>query len=140
MSSPLSSAPLLLIRPLAEHRTERRPHLTLVTSVPAPRPPEPPRAAEVGRLLTGVLEVLDGRRPAGQLTGVLPCRYERALLTSALAEGVGPRTLRSVHLSRTAQDVVDLCARIEQEGRSKAMAGRLALRLDRWEFTLLTLV
>jgi Family of unknown function (DUF6459) len=134
------STALSLIRPLTEHRTTPRPHLTLVRSTQDPPPPEPPGTPEVGLLLTGVLEVLDGRRPAGQLARLLPCRYQRALLTSALAVGVGPRTLRSVHLSRTAQDAVDLCARIEHGGRSRAMTGRLALRRNRWEFTLLELV
>jgi hypothetical protein len=134
------STALSFIRPLTEHRTTPRPRLTLVRSTPGPAPPDPPRSMEVGRLLTGVLEVLDGRRAAGQLASLLPCRYQRALLTSALATGVGPRALRSVHLSRTAQDTLDLCARIEHGGRSRAMTGRLALCGDRWEFTLLELV
>jgi hypothetical protein len=134
------STALSLIRPLAEHRGTPRPRLTLVRSTPDPAPPEPPRASAVGRLLTGVLEVLDGQRPTSQLATLLPCRYQRALLTSALAAGVGPRALRSVHLNRTTQDAVDLCARIEHAGRSRAMTGRLALCGDSWEFTSLELV
>ncbi|HEX5404448.1 MAG TPA: Rv3235 family protein [Pseudonocardiaceae bacterium] len=129
------------IRPLVQHRVTPGRHLTLVRAVPQPSPPEPPRAKAVGRLLTGVLEVLDGRRPSSQLATLLPSRYQRALLTSALAVGVGPRTLRSVRLNRTTADAVDLCARIEHRGRSRAMTGRIALINDnRWEFTLLSLV
>ena len=105
-----------------------------------PEPLEPPKAADIQRVLTGVLEVLDGRRPAGQLLDVLPCKYQRALLTTALAAGPGPRTLRSVHVSRTAADIVDLCARIEHGGRSRAMTGRMVARDGRWEFTLLAMV
>jgi hypothetical protein len=139
--APFRSALRVQIRPLAEHRRVPR-HLTLL---PAPAGPAravaaPPASGEVGRLLTGVLEVLDGRRSVGQLAALLPCRWQRALLTTALATGPGPRTLRSVHLSRTADDVVDLCARIEHAGRSRAMTGRLKLRGERWEFTMLTWV
>lgn len=102
--------------------------------------PEPPKAADIRRVLTGVLEVLDGRRPAGQLADVLPCRYQRALLTKALASGAGPRMLRSVHVSRTMTDILDLCARVEHAGRSRAMTGRMVVREGRWEFTLLEMV
>lgn len=133
----------VVIRPLAEHRRVARPRLHLVVeSRPAfeYEPPEPPKPTDVQRLLTGVLEVLDGRRPAVQLADVLPCKYQRALLTTALAAGPGPRTLRSVHLSRTALDTIDLCARVEHSGRSRAMTGRLMVRRGRWEFTLLAMV
>jgi hypothetical protein len=94
----------------------------------------------VRRLLIGVLEVLDGRRSVGQLGRLLPCRWQRTLLTTALATGPGPRVLRSVHLSRTTEKVVDLCARVDHGGRSRAMAGRLELKHERWEFTMLALV
>lgn len=129
------------IRSLTDHRRTPRPHLFVVPAGdPGPRPPEPPAAAELGRLLTGVLEVLDGRRSPGQLAGLLPCRYQRALLANALAAGPGPRRLRSVHLNRTTKDAVDLCARVEHGGRSRAMTGRLARHGDRWVFSLLELV
>jgi hypothetical protein len=138
---PRQPVPGVRIRGLTEHRHVVRPrHLTLVRGAGSPPAPPPPTTVEVRRLLTGVLEVLDGRRSPGQLAGVLPWRYQRALLTTGLATGRGPRHLRSVHLNHTARDVVDLCARVEHGGRSRALAGRLALRRDRWECTLLTLV
>lgn len=140
LSAPVLSVPVVVIRPLAEHRRTVRPALVLVPEVHEPSPLEAPKAADVQRVLTGVLEVLDGRRPAGQLSDVLPCKYQRALLTTALAAGPGPRTLRSVHVSRTAADIVDLCARIEHGGRSRAMTGRMVVREGRWEFTLLAMV
>lgn len=149
MAQSLAAVPLdrprtVVIQSLAEHRRGLRTHLALVgppkPMAPAHGVPEPPRAADIQRLLTGVLEVLAGRRPAGQLADVLPCRYQRELLMTALAAGPGPRTLRSVHVSRTAVDVLDVCARIEHSGRSRAMAGRLVVRNGKWEFTLLSMV
>jgi hypothetical protein len=141
---PLDRPTEVVIRPLAQHRTGRRWHLTLVGALTSASfvdtAPEPPKTIDIKRLLTGVLEVLDGRRPAGQLADVLPCQSQRELLVTALAAGPGPRTLRSVHASRTAVDVLDVCARIEHGGRSRAMVGRLVVRDGKWEFTLLSMV
>jgi hypothetical protein len=127
-----------MLVPLTHQRSVSRPPLTLVTG-PGRSLPPPPTVASLRRLLTGVLEVLDHRRPAWQLAGMLPCGYQRALVTTALA-GVGLSRLGSVHVFRTAEDVVDLCARVERGGRSQAMTGRLMVRGDRWEFALLALV
>ena len=124
--------------PLTRQRSVSRPRLTLVTG-PACVVPSPPTVGSLRRLLTGVLEVLDHRRPGWQLDGLLPSAYQRALVTTALA-GAGPRRLGSVHVFRTAEDVVDLCARVESGGRSQAMTGRLVVREGRWEFALLALV
>lgn len=99
--------------------------------------PAAPNIEEVRKLLVGVVEVLAGRRPAGQLDGLLPCKYQRALTAEIRP---GRQALRSLHLSRTGPDIVDLCARVERQGRSRAMAGRLELRADRWQFTVLTLI
>ncbi|HEX5119460.1 MAG TPA: Rv3235 family protein [Pseudonocardiaceae bacterium] len=138
-----TAAVLPTIRPLADHR--RRPHLVPVRPpaarvAPPPPPPPGPAVATLRRLLTGMLEVMEGRRSPGQLAGVLPCRYQRTLLKSALAAGPGARRLRSLHVSRTAPDVVDICARVEHQGRSRALTGRLAHQANRWHFTQLELV
>jgi hypothetical protein len=125
------------VRPLVEHRRIARPRLALVPPRPPAPAPAPPNVEDIRRLLTGVVEVLDGRRPASQLDGLMPCKYQRALVAEIRP---GRRTLRSLHLSRTAPDVVDLCARVERLGRSRAIAGRLELRADRWRFTVLALV
>lgn len=133
-----STAAGVFVRPLAEHRLQAaRPRLSLVSERPQDPEPAAPSLQDVRKLLTGILEVLDGRRPRGQLARLVPCRYERALVQEI---SLGPRTLRSMHLSRTGPGVVDLCARIERRGRSRALAGRLELRDDRWEFTVLALV
>lgn len=50
-----------------------------------------------------------------------------------------PCQLRSVHASRTSVDTVDVVARVEQGGRSRAVVGRVEYRSGRWRFTLLTL-
>lgn len=141
---PTSTAAVLpTIRPLADHRRLTRPRLVVLPATPpapAPKPPAAPDIATVRRLLTGVLEVMEGRRAPGQLTGVLPCRYQRSLLKSALAAGPGVRRLRSLHASRTAADVIDICARVEHRGRSRALTGRLIHQADRWQLTQLELV
>jgi hypothetical protein len=139
--------PLLLrvrLARLDDHRRSTRPSLTLVppllvaerTAPPAPPPP----GAEVRQLLAGVLEVLDGRRPATQLEDVVPPDDQRILLRQARSGGPGPRTLRSIHLTRTTPAAVDLCARIDHGRRSLAMTGRLELHGDRWRIALLAMV
>lgn len=131
------SESVVCIRPLAEHRRTARLPLLLVPERRDEPAPTPPHEAEVRRLLTGVLEVLDGRRSRTQLVGVVPCRYERALAGEI---SPGRRSLKSLHFSRTAPSIIDLCARYEYGARSRAMTGRLELRADRWEFTVLALV
>ena len=127
------------IRPLAEHRYRARPRLSLVGGR-ADRYVPPPGIVEIRRMLTAVLEVLDGRRPVGQLAEILPRRSQAMLLNAQRVGGPGSRTLRSVHLSRTTADLVDLCARIDQGRRSRALTGRLERRDGRWQFTLLAMV
>jgi hypothetical protein len=95
---------------------------------------------EVRRLLRAVLEILDGRRPVGQLSEILPYQSQQAVLAAAKAAGPGPRILRSLHLTRTTAAAVDLCARIDHGHRSRALTGRLELRDNRWQFTFLAVV
>jgi len=128
------------IRPLAEHRHALRPRLTLVGAGSDRRHTTAPQVAEVRRLLTAVLEVLDGRRPIGQLSEILPRKCQRTLLTAARATDPGPRILKSLHLSRTSADAVDLCARVDHGRRSRAMTGRLERHDGRWQFTMLAMI
>lgn len=91
------------------------------------------RAAEApGAAGTG-----DGRRPVAQLDGVLPRRYQRLLLA---APGAGPRRLRSLHLSRTTAEVIDVCGRVEQAERSRALTGRMVHEQGNWVLTQLQFV
>ncbi|HEX4724447.1 MAG TPA: Rv3235 family protein [Pseudonocardiaceae bacterium] len=128
------------IRPLAEHRHAVRPKLTLVGDATGLRYSPPPTVVEIRRLLTAMLEVLDGRRPVSQLAEIVPRRCQPMLLNAARATSPGTRTLRSVHLSRTTADVVDLCARIDHGRRSRALTGRLEQQNGRWQFTMLTMI
>lgn len=114
-----------------------RPVRIVPPSAAPPRPPEPPALEEVQRLLAGVLEALDGRRPVAQLDGVLPRRYQRLLLA---APGAGPRRLRSLHLSRTTAEVIDVCGRVEQAERSRALTGRMVHEQGNWVLTQLQFV
>jgi uncharacterized protein DUF6459 len=128
------------IRPLAEHRHATRPKLTLVSDTAERCYTPPPTVVEIRRLLKAILEILDGRRPVSQMAEILPRRCQPMLLNAARATNPGPRTLRSVHLSRTTADVVDLCARIDQGRRSRALSGRLEQHDGRWQFTMLTMI
>lgn len=128
------------IRPLAEHRHVTYPKLTLISNGRTRRHGPPPGVVEVRRLLTAVLEILDGRRPVAQLAEIVPRQSQLSLLTMAGVGGPGPRTLRSLHLTRTTAEAVDLCARIDHGRRSRALTGRLEQRANRWQFTFLAIV
>lgn len=131
------------IHPLAKHRRATHPTSALA-AVPGSGDPReiapPPSVRDVSRLLTGVVEVLDGRRPTGQLMDVLPLGNLRALLRTGRPVEPGTGTLRSTHLCRTDARVVDVCARVEYSRRSRAMAGRLEFQAGRWRFTYLALI
>jgi hypothetical protein len=100
----------------------------------------PPPGGEIRQLLTGVLEVLDGRRPVAQLADLVPQNHQRTLIRQARLAGPGPRTLRSMHLTRTTPEAVDLCARIDHGRRCTALTGRLEPDEGRWRFTLLAMI
>lgn len=143
-------APERVVRivPLTDHlRSASPPRLRLVPALPAsaarppaPPSPPPPPGGEIRQLLTGVLEVLDGRRPVAQLTDLVPQNHQRTLIRQARLAGPGPRTLRSMHLTRTTPEAVDLCARIDHGRRCTALTGRLEPTEGRWRFTLLALI
>lgn len=134
------SQPVVVIRPLAEHRRFARPSLELLPETPEPPPPPPPgpRESHVRWALGRVLEVLDGRRPRTHLTHLVPSQYEAAI---AAHISPGCRTLGKLHLIRTAPDIIDLCSVIHNPGRrSRAITGRLVLRNYRWDISVLALV
>lgn len=139
----LAPSPVFLNR-LRTHRDAVAPRLTVVRTVPPPRPvpvpiPRPPNQQELRQRLREVLEVLDGRRPAGQLDLLLPEDEARRLLTWSRT-APAPRRLRSVHPYRTTPTTIDLCATVDSGRRARAMVGRLEVRHDRWCFTLLRLI
>ena len=85
-------------------------------------------------------EVLCGTRPATQLTGSVSPGVLRALHHGSrwrMANGSpGPRpSLRSVHVSETGHDVLDVCAVVRRGQRHHALALRMRWRRNRWEAT-----
>lgn len=121
------------------------PQLTLAPPAPQPgRPPVPPAA--LAQVLRRVLEVLDGRRPVGQLRSLLPDAAFEALLTRLRTVGPGGRhVLRSIHPCYPTPDAVEVSAVIDYRsasGRRRVLA--LAARFDRdgsrWLCTVLRLL
>jgi Family of unknown function (DUF6459) len=126
--------------------------------VPAPRRPEPPTAVPAGRpdrvrvhahlVLRQVMEVLDGRRPAGQLADVVTEPVLRYLAAAAgrlddpgyrvartggwrgglHRDGLGERTraagLRSMRVCHPADGVAEISVVWRYRGRSRALAAR----------------
>ncbi|HEX3787236.1 MAG TPA: Rv3235 family protein [Pseudonocardiaceae bacterium] len=139
----------VLFHRLAE-RTEHPPRRTL-RLVPrptdpaaraAPSAPPPPTLVELRRLLSAVVDVLNGRRQASQLDAVLPMHAQKALLRSESANRSSRcgRRLRSVHASLVRPGALELCATVDQGTRARAMVARMEPRRGRWQFTTLTLL
>jgi hypothetical protein len=136
--------PVLLNR-LRTHRDALHPRLRVVPEPvpirhPAPTPlPLPPNQQELRQRVREVLEILDGRRPIGQLDELVPA--DQALLLLEWAKRAhAPRRLRSLHPYRTTATAIDLCALVDSGRRVRAMVGRLEVEENRWRFTLLRLI
>jgi len=103
--------------------------------------------AEVGRFadrsLRAVLEVLDRRRPVGQLAGIadpLVLAAVRTLVTGDLAprRELGPAILAGVRVRPVGADAAELCAGYERGGRRFALAARAVRgRRTGWRLTAL---
>jgi hypothetical protein len=136
--APLAPSPSVQVRRL-RLRGDRPLPLTLHVLSP-PTGPElgPPTPAELRRLLLAVLETLSGRRPPTQLDPLLTDVDLRVLrnLTGPVSRHW---TLRSVHPQLIGQ-AVELCASVEQNGRSRALAARLEPVGTRWRFATLRLL
>jgi hypothetical protein len=113
------------------------PQLRLVPPLPEPDgPPVPPSALAL--VLRRVLEVLDGRRPVGQLRSLLPDAAFEALLTRLRTARPGVRhVLRGLKTCFPTASVVEVTAVIGMrfpEGRERvvAAAARFERHDDRW--------
>jgi hypothetical protein len=107
----------------------------------APEWNEPgPLRDHLGRLLTLVVEALDGRRQPAQLRAVLdPAAYESLATRCRQASG-GRHRLRSLHTCRPSGTAIELCATITVaagEPRVIALAGRLELNQGHWRCMIL---
>ncbi len=115
---------------------------------PPSTPGGPPPASPVSlwRLLTRVLEVLDGRRPVAQLRTLLPDAAFEALLTRLRTTGPGHRhVLRRIRTCYPTREVVEVSAVIwvtSTTGRDRAIAaaGRFEREDDEWRCTVLRLM
>jgi len=110
-----------------------------VSELPDPRP-------LAGQLAQAVVEVLSGTRPLIQLL----TRVDEQIYAELSALAPDPVTaptfgrnrgvirpqdrprVRSVHVSRPAADVAEVAARVQTNGRSRAVALRLEEWLGRW--------
>lgn len=98
------------------------------------------------QMLTRVLEVLDGRRPVGQLRTLLAPSVFEATLTRLRMGAQGVRyQLQSVHSCRPSADAVELCARITTRGRgaqrrSQALVVRLERHRNAWRCVFLRIL
>ncbi len=113
------------------------PQLRLVPPLPEPDgPPVPPSALAL--VLRRVLEVLDGRRPVGQLRSLLPDVAFEALLTRLRTVRPGVRhVLRGLRTCYPTPSVAEVSAVIGMrfpEGRERvvAAAARFERHDDRW--------
>lgn len=97
-----------------------------------------PSQRELRGLLVTVLEVLDRRRPTGQLATLLSITDCRALCYDITRPG--PRRLLSMRVSAPAPGAVELSATINHAGRVRALVARLELAGQRWHCVLLRLV
>jgi hypothetical protein len=97
------------------------------------------------RLVTLVLEALDGRRPLGHLNGLVEGRLYQSLRTRTRQRDPAGRThrLRTLHTCRPADGIIEVCGIVTvSAARSRqpaviAVAGRVERRGDRWRCTAL---
>ncbi|SDJ81857.1 hypothetical protein SAMN04488074_103295 [Lentzea albidocapillata subsp. violacea] len=104
--------------------------------VPVPEPPSP--ALDAARLLSAVLEVLDGRRPARLLREIAV-----PVLAARLGGSVRARTTRMVRPPRVCHPsrlVAEMSVTLRREGRVLAAAGRAEHAGGRWWFTSFTVL
>ena len=115
---------------------------------PPPQPPGEPQVppAALARVLRHVFEVLDGRRPAGQLRSLLPDDAFEGVLTRLRTTGPGCRhTLLSFHPCYPVPTAVEVAVVIDYRpprgrGRVLAAAVRFELDADQWLCTVLRLL
>lgn len=98
--------------------------------------------AQLWRLLRLVLEVLDGRRPPGQLRDSLSGPVFESLLTRSQHTAGRRHRLCSLHTCRPAPGVIELCGTVLVSSprggqRAVALAARMEHTGSRWRCTVL---
>jgi hypothetical protein len=123
----------------ALHRHTPRPGVPLACGRPVPRPPETPlpRAAAVfaEAALRRVLEVIDRRRPVGQLRPLLTQPLLDTVVTLSRSRSAAAATLRRVRLRSAGTDAAEVFATYTRGDRVRAIAARIELTpgVDRWQ-------
>ena len=165
------SAPALIWSPLPEYQPPLRAvqpdpdefdfddptvrwHTPPAAPGPAYRLPDPPPPKDcpvwdepgevrdqMWRLLSLILEVLDGRRPIAHLRGtVTPSIFESLHTRSRFTAGHQHR-LRTLHTCRPARGVLEICGTVAitsaKHTRAMAVAARVEQRRGRWMCTAL---
>lgn len=121
----------------------RSPRAPAPPPVPLPLPDRNrrgPAMALLRRLLGTVLEVLDGRRSASQLQGVLDPRVYASLLTRVRLHAGARHRLHSLHTCQPRPDAIEWCATVLVSGKHRAifaMAGRMERHGQTWRCTTL---
>jgi hypothetical protein len=107
------------------------PQLTLAPPPPpAGGPPVPPAA--LAQVFRHVLEVLDGRRPVGQLRSLLPDTAFEGVLTRLRTVGSGSRhVLRKVRTCYPTPDAVEVALAIDVRTASNSRVIAAAARFER---------
>ncbi|MGQ0840090.1 Rv3235 family protein [Actinokineospora sp.] len=126
-------------------RPERRVVELSWTRADAPVRDEPGAARNaLWRLMTLLLEALDGRRPLAQLRGAMDAPVYEAMLTRVRVSGGSRHRLLSLHTCRVGPGAVELCASVRvwatcrPDGwRGMSVAGRVELVGGTWRCTAL---
>lgn len=110
------------------------------TPVPAMRVAPKPRTAvlDARRLITVVVEAVDGRRQLTQLTRLLTSGALEEV-ERAVAPGLGTR-LGRLRLCRVSPSAVEIAATLTQGRRIRALAARAELRDGAWKCTVFRLL
>jgi Family of unknown function (DUF6459) len=101
-------------------------------------PPGVPPAARFGRtLVQGIVEVLNGLRPATQLRGhmapgVLAALVRQSAALTRFRTGGRPPTVRSVHVSEPGTGAAEITSIVDVGGRCRAIAARIEIAHGRW--------
>ncbi|MBK1785722.1 Rv3235 family protein [Prauserella cavernicola] len=115
----------------------------LLAEIPAQRPTGRPRPLlqrrQLHHVLTAMLEVHAGRRPAVQLGQWLVPALQHAMRDRARVRG--PRyTLHKVYTCRPREDVVEVCGTADTGQRVLAVTARFEHRRDSWRCTAFTVL
>lgn len=95
----------------------------------------PPAQQWATRLVHGVVEVINGVRPATQLTRWITPEVMTQVQSRIMAKNMPRFNIRSIHVTQTDDGVAEVCSVFGTPNRSFAMAMRLEGLDGRWKAT-----